>query len=76
MLGLESCPSALAASETPWKLMSNGNLAAKKGPEQGLPHPKGWEWLLGLGRKGEEGFIPNLGSLDTDKKGSGESPVW
>lgn len=58
----------LAASETPWKLMSNGSLAAKKGPEQGLPYPNGWEWLHGLGRKGEEGFIPNLGSLDTDRK--------
>lgn len=65
-----------SSSTLPEKLMSNQSFAAKKGLEQGLPHPKGWEWLLGLGGKGEEGFIPNLGSLDTWRKGSVESPVW
>lgn len=45
--------------------MSNESLAAKKGLEQGPPDPNRWEWLLGFGGMGEEGFIPNLGLLDT-----------
>lgn len=45
--------------------MSNESLTAKKGLEQGLPHPNQREWLPGFGGMGEEGFIPNLGSLDT-----------
>lgn len=49
-------------------------LQPRKGQSKAFPHPKGWEWLLGLGRKGEEGFIPNLGSLDADRKGSGGVP--
>lgn len=45
----------MAVSKTPWKLMSNESLAAKKGLEQGLPPSKlvgmaAWLWWNGRRR--------------------------